>query len=76
MGMGTAIRVVTEPPVPPWPTREIQVTCSGCGAILGLTVYLLVTELDPLLRTKYEYLGMGMPGMTEQYCPVCGTAAG
>jgi len=77
MGMGTGIRVITEPSVPPWPTKEIEVTCSGCGATLGLTIYVLVMELDPILRSQYEYLGIAThPEMTEQHCPVCGTAAG
>lgn len=74
MGMGTNIKIITEPPAPPWPTEEVTVVCSGCGATLGLTRY--VDTPPPIILAIYSHLGLGKPSETEQYCPICGTAAG
>lgn len=74
MGMGTSIRVTKDPSIPAWPTEEVAVVCSGCGATLGLTRY--VDTPPPIVLAIYSHLGLGKPSETEQYCPACGTAAG
>lgn len=63
MGLGLSITVSEYQ----WPEETIQIICSQCGSVLGLTRYLRTAEAGPPAPLAARE--------TEQYCPVCGVAA-